>query len=231
MALELYAQLRARWEDEDFQVLVERTASRLNRVPRATTVEEGPIFTNYCREWREKVLPSLLHRRTKKPLSASTRADYAQMLRNKIEPSEQLAIPITDVTSNLIRSFLSPWFMNSPSYYNNLVAVLANVFRHAYRTGKITENPMKDVETDDEPKRDVYVSDDNYVAIIDRLPEEWHRRACDLIFLVSHRPSDVLALRESNIVGNEVQFTAGKNDQDMIIEFEEDDDLDLTSHP
>jgi hypothetical protein len=169
-ALALFAQARVRWDQEDFDVKVARVATRLHRVVRAGS--DGPVFTDYCREWREKVLPSLLHRRTKRPLGMSTRADYARMLRNKIEPSELLSIPITDITSKLLRSFLSPWFMSSPSYYNNLVAILANVFRHAYRTGKITENPMKDVETDDEPKRDVYVPDNDYVAIINQLPEE-----------------------------------------------------------
>ena len=104
VALELYAQLRARWEDEDFQVLVERTASRLNRVPRATAAKDVPIFTNYCRNWREKVLPSLLHRRTKRSLGMSTRADYARILRNRIEPSNLLSIPMTDITCTRLRS-------------------------------------------------------------------------------------------------------------------------------
>ena len=225
-ALEIFAHTRARWEQVNFQKQVERVATRLNRVSRAGNDE--PIFTNYCRDWRENVLPSTLHRRTKKPLSEKTRADYARMLRNQVEPSELLSIPITEITPTLVRQFLSPWFGTSPSHYNNLVAVLGQVFRHAYRTGTINTNPMKDVDGDDEPMRYVYVSDKDYVATVNQLPEEWHRRACDLVYLVSHRPGDVLGLRESNITGNEIHFTARKNDQDMAIEFEPGDDMDLT---
>jgi hypothetical protein len=130
------------------------------------------------------------------------------------------------VTPTVIRRFLSPWFEVSPSYYNNLYAVLSNVLRHAHRTGKIDHNPMRDVDTDEETKRDVYLSDEDYATILEHLPEEWHRRACDLIYLVSHRPDDVLGLLESDIRGNDIHFTADKNDQDMIIRFESGDDLD-----
>jgi len=67
---------------------------------------------------------------------------------------------------------------------------------------------------------------EHYLRITGRL-EEWEARACDLIYLVSHRPSDVLRLRdEAPWVRYEmregrqvvvVSFTATKNEQAIEI--------------
>jgi len=65
---------------------------------------------------------------------------------------------------------------------------------------------------------------EHYLRITGRL-EEWEARACDLIYLVSHRPSDVLRLREEDVAyrlqdGRQVvavSFTATKNGQAVEI--------------
>lgn len=62
----------------------------------------------------------------------------------------------------------------------------------------------------------------DYMAVTALLPEEWHRRVCDLIYLLSHRPGDILRLREIDIKCNEIHFIARKNKQPMVIEMNAD---------
>ena len=81
---------------------------------------------------------------------------------------------------------------------------------------------MDDVKRRGVAPSTTYITDDHYVRIRDALPEEWFKRACDLIYLLSHRPGGVLSLRETDIVDNEICFTTRKTDQDMEIEANSD---------
>lgn len=66
-------------------------------------------------------------------------------------------------------------------------------------------------------RRDVYLPDEHYTATTAQL-QEWQARACDLCYLTSQRPGDVLALEEENIVGDEIHLVQAKTGTAMVIE-------------
>jgi integrase len=73
------------------------------------------------------------------------------------------------------------------------------VFAQAVREGRIDRNPAKEVERLAPPKRETYLPNEAYSRIMAKLPAEWMVRACDLIYLLSERPSDVLGLQDRNV--------------------------------
>jgi hypothetical protein len=87
--------------------------------------------------------------------------------------------------------------------------------------GLIETNPITAIVSRPVMERTVYISDDDYVAVTGKL-ETWQAKACDLLYMVSHRPNDVLSLREDQVIDNEIRFTARKNDVDMAIEMNDD---------
>lgn len=184
-----------------------------------TTVAE------YARRWREKYLPTLL-KRNGKPISEKTRADYSRMIEHQVEPNEIFdALSVGRVTVRDVRGFLSRW-IGSPAYYNYVKAVLSRMFAQAVDEGLLDANPCTDVTRRATARREVVVPMEDYVRITGCL-EEWEARACDLVYLISHRPGDVLRLRdEAPFVSYWVQggrrvvrvsFTAAKNEQAVEI--------------
>ncbi len=63
----------------------------------------------------------------------------------------------------------------------------------------------------------MYLSDTHYAAIPAQLQER-QVRACVLRYLTSQRPGDVLALKEENIVGDEIHLVQAKTGTAMVIE-------------
>jgi len=125
-------------------------------------------------------------------------------------------------SAKLLRKFLSQW-LNNPSYYNYVKAVLSKVLETAVDEGLLERNPATDISNRRVPKRDVYLPDNDYIPIMQKLLEEWHVQTCELIYLVSHNPVDVLLLRDANdIKGNKIHITRSKTEQDVVIEMNED---------
>ncbi len=179
----------------------------------------------YARHWRETHLPHLV-KNNGKPLGEKTRGDYARMLRHEVErhgPFQNIAV--SSASTRDVRQFLSQW-MPSPAYYNYVKAVLSKMFAHAVDEGLLDANPVTGVVRRATARREVVLTRDCYLRITAGL-EDWEARACDLIYLLSHRPSDVLRLRDETpwvrydrrgdadyVV---VSFTAAKNGQAVEI--------------
>ena len=179
----------------------------------------------YARQWRETFLPTLL-KRNGKPVSDKTRGDYARMLHHEVEAHEPFqTVAVGEVRTKDIRQFLAKW-IGSPAYYNYVKAVLSRMLAHAVDEGLLDANPVTDVVRRAVARREVVLPMEHYLRITGCL-EEWEARACDLIYLVSHRPSDVLRLRdEEPFVSYRTQdgrpvvavsFTATKNGQAIEI--------------
>ncbi len=180
---------------------------------------------DYARYWRTTCLPALL-KRNGKPLAAKTRADYTRMLENEVETNEQFRTTGVDsARTRDVRQFLSRWIA-APSYYNYVKAVVSRMFAQAVDEGLLDANPVTEVVRRAVARREVILPMDHYLRITRGL-EAWEARACDLVYLVSHRPSDVLRLRDEapwvrygerdrrQIVT--VALTAMKNDQAVEI--------------
>lgn len=187
----------------------------------------GDVMTvaAYAKQWRERHLPSLL-KRNGKPISEKTRGDYARMLENQVERHDAFhSLAVAAVRTRDVRTFLAGW-IGSPSYYNYVKAVLSRMFAQAVDEGLLEANPIADVVRRAVARREVVCPMADYLKITSSL-EDWETRACDLVYLVSHRPGDVLRLRDEvpwvryemrddrKVVV--ISFTATKNGQEVEI--------------
>lgn len=189
------------------------------------SVQGAPTVADYARYWRGTHLPGLL-KNNGKPISEKTRGDYARMLRNEVEANESFqTLAISAARTRDIRQFLGRW-MSSPAYYNYVKAVLSRLFAHAVDEGLVDANPVTEVVRRAVARRGVVLPREHYLRVTGELAE-WESRACDLVYLISHRPGDVLRLRdEEPWVRYErrdngeyvvVSFTAAKNEQAVEI--------------
>jgi hypothetical protein len=214
-ALTFFRHVQTDWGSEAAEAKAEKIASRVKNVKLST----NPTLTDYCASFRKEKLPTLT-KKNGKPLSKKTRDDYGRMLKNQVENSALLVIPVANVKPSLLRKYLASW-LDAPSHYNYQKAVLSRVMHSAIDDGLIETNPVSAIVNRPVTARTVYMSDDHYISITGNL-EAWQAKACDLLYMISHRPSDVLLLKEDQIVNNEVRFTARKNDVDMVIEMNTD---------
>jgi len=217
-ATDLYWGFRRLWDAERNAKRAEDVADSLELAAKGgdvTTIEA------YTRLWREKHLPTLL-KKNGKPLSEKTRADYAQMLKHQVETNEDFQTrAIGAARTRDVRAFLARW-IGSPAYYNYVKAVLSRMFAQAVDEGLLDVNPCAGVVRRAVARREIVCPMGDYLKITGQMAE-WEARACDLVYLVSHRPSDVLRLRdEAPFVRYEVRdgrkvvvisFTATKNEQ------------------
>ena len=217
-ARELYRVTTITWEDDTLRAQAARIA---NRIRGTANTNKTMTVCAYAAAFRER-LPQL-RKRDGNNLSVKTVSDYTRMLA-RVEKHEAFMVPLVDASVDVCRQFLATWRLINPHYHNYMKALLARMFQSAVDDGLTRSNPVDGVKKTPVPKRNVLIQDGPYVAITENL-EEWEARACDLLFLVSHRPSDVLALTDKNISYYErrgvryvqLTFTPTKNDQPMEI--------------
>lgn len=225
-ALTIYWEFRRQWDAERTNQQADIIADRLQ-----TAVQGGVTVKDYAATWREKHLKKLVTK-DNNLIGKKTQADYERMLRLQVEKHETFeTLAVTGATRKHMRAFLAKWIGN-PKYYNNFKSLLSRMFNDAIAEGLRDENPLADVTRRPVAKRKVYVPMDHYLAITKEL-DEWEAYACDLIYLISHRPGDVLRLKDQApwvTYGRRVDpetgidfdaviisFTATKNDQAMEV--------------
>lgn len=218
----IYWEFKKLWDAQNAPKQAEALADRLELAAKGADVL---TVAGYASKWRETYLPRLL-KRNGKPISEKTRADYSRMVENQVETHEPFqALSVADVRTRNVRAFLARW-IGAPAYYNYLKAVLSRMFAQAVDEGLLDANPISDVVRRATARREVVCPMADYLKITAQL-DEWEARACDLIYLISHRPGDVLRLqdREPWVKYEErdgrkvvvVSFTATKNEQAMEI--------------
>jgi hypothetical protein len=211
-ALVIYWEHRRLWDAKRMDT---RTAIIVSKLQAAINGTDRLTVSGYSQSWRTTILPTLT-KKNGKPLGNKTRADYARMLVNQVENNEIFKdLALTDVTPKVIRIFLGPW-ISSPSFYNYMKSLMSRMLKFALDEGKIDFNPVEQIDRRPVAKRETYISHKDYLAITAKMLD-WESKACDLLYMVSHRPNDVLSLKDSNIYGGIVRFTATKNDVDMEI--------------
>lgn len=221
-ALEIYWAFRRIWDAERANKRAEEISERLELAAKGGDVT---TVADYAKSWREQHLPTLL-KKNGKPISKATREAYTRMLEHQVETYEPFqTLAVGSVHTKEVRQFLARW-MSAPAYYNYVKAVLARMFAQAVDEGLLDSNPVADVTRRAVARREVVCPMADYLKITAHL-EEWEQRACDLAYLVSHRPSDVLALQDKEpTVRYETRdgvdvvalaFTATKNEQAVEI--------------
>ena len=205
-AKRLYAEWWPTWNQARMQKSAEQLASKLIA---AVKDPEGIKVSEYAKAWREIHLPTLLKKKDGKPISDGTRDDYDRMIRRQVEPYEPFTtIPIAGLKVVHLKQFLSKW-IGSPNFYNYMLSLCSRFLQYAVDEGILDTNPASEIERRTVAKRDTYMPDADYVSITGLMAER-DARACDLLFLISHNPQDVLKLREEQVVNGLVKFTRGK---------------------
>ena len=191
-ALAIYWEFRRQWDTERTNRQADIIADRLQ-----IAVQGVVTVMDYATTWRIHRLPVLL-KKNGKPIAAKTRSDYGRMLENQIEKHEEFKnLAIGAARAKHVRAFLARW-IGSPNFYNNMKSLLSRMFEDAIAEALLDTSPMGDVARRPTSRRDVYTPLDHYLGITAEL-EEWEARACDLIYLVSHSPGDVLRLKDSDV--------------------------------
>ncbi len=210
-ALTIYWEFRRAWDTEQLGKKTEVLAEKLDAAaknPARRTVAE------YTTAWRKDRLPTLL-KRNGKPLSPKTRDDYKGMLVNQVETYEPFtSLDIAAIRTKHVRQFLAQW-MDSPSFYNYMKSLLSRVLQFAVDEGLLDANPTSDVQRRPVSKREVYCPMEDYMAITKKMAE-WEARACDLVYLTSHRPGDVLRLQDREPW---VRYATRKNREVVVVSF------------
>ena len=211
-ALQLFDHIRTLWEGEQIK---QQAAAIVGRVSKLSNT---PTLADYAGTWQTDILPT--HRkRSGDPIGKKTRQDY-QRLATKIGNHRQFELPINRIELPTLRQFLNEW-RNAASYYNQLLAVLSLIYQSAIDAGITNLNPMREIRRKPTPKRTEHIDQDAYLQITHHM-HPWQQRACDLVYMISHRPADVLAIQEKDITiltdrTTLIKFQAAKNNQPMEI--------------
>lgn len=192
-ALELYWEFRRMWDAELEEERTEALVAKLETAARSG----GDVLTvaQYAKQWREERLPELLKKRGGKPLSDKTRADYGRILENKVETWDAFKqLPAAGLDVKHLRQYLRRWITN-PNYYNYQTALLSRLCASMVDEGLLDRNPVADVVRQATRRREVLCPMPDYLKITEQLAD-WQARAADLVYLISHRPGDVLRLED-----------------------------------
>lgn len=213
VALDLYREI----------TLLKRDTSDSQRTSVISSFLSERTLADLAKEYRETHLNKAVTRKGR-PLDENTLRTYTNYLKN-IEESPKLQVAIEtfkdpDRGLRILREYLSAW-LNHPKTFNYRLSCLSRLFVYAIDLGIIPRNPCRDIERKSSTDRDVYMTDEHYIAIKTKLTElshEVYARACDWIYLISGRPTDMLGIQEENITEKAVEYFAGKNQQLVNVE-------------
>jgi len=220
-AIRRWTLINETWERELYQWRSEDLANRLTALSTPYDSQGHALLCDYVRTWRKEVLGhsivdgrivwgdcsvlALRGPQQGQPIALPTKRDYATDCQ-QLETSEDAKFFLSDPDAvQKIRRLLSPW-LTTPTHYNGLRNTLNRVYMHAVDDGIVQRNPMVDVRKAVIPKRQVLVPDDAYKEITERLcihkhnrrimDGTWRAKACDLLYMMSQQPIDVLTIKE-----------------------------------
>jgi hypothetical protein len=210
------------WERELYQWSSEDLANRLTALSTPHDPEGQVLLCDYMKTWRQDVLGhsivdgrivwgdckvlALRGPHEGEPIALPTRRDYASDCQ-QIEAAESARFPLSAPDAvQKIRKLLSAW-LQTPTHYNGLRNSINRVYLHAVDEGIVQRNPIVDVRKAVVQKRKVLIPDDAYKAITERLcihkhnrrimDGTWRAKICDLMYMMSQQPIDVLGIKES----------------------------------
>lgn len=190
---------------------------------KAQTFLTGPLLSDLAREYREEHLQHAVNKQGK-PLDANTLRTYENYLEN-FENAPLFKAPVAhfaglDEGPRIVREYLSLW-LQKPKTYNYRLACLSRLFSYAVDKGLLVRNPVDAIHGRTPRKREVYMTDEHYLQITGTLAEEYHEvyaRACDWLYLMSGRPTNMLDVKDEQIHEKEIHYYASKNDNPVVVE-------------
>ena len=123
--------------------------------------------------------------------------------------------PIEALTPQIIAQYRDA--RSAPVRANREIALLSHAFNMAREWG-ITdrENPCRGVKRNKEAPRDVYITDEVWLAVYNEAPADL-RIAMDLAYLTGQRPADVRKMRWSDVDGDYLLVGQGKTSMKLRI--------------
>jgi integrase len=101
---------------------------------------------------------------------------------------------------------------------NREISLLSHIYNVAREWGLITvDNPATGVRKNKEKPRDFYATDEIWNAVYAQAASEL-RDAMDLAYLTGQRPSDVLSMRATDVIGEYLHVAQGKTSKKLRIQ-------------
>jgi hypothetical protein len=247
MAVRRWAILQQMWEQTGNDFEADLLAGSL-AITRPAEAAKRITLKSYLDKWRTTVLGHQLSegsviwgdchvlsqrgRNRGRPVAMATRTDYAADAQQLVASDDCQFFLCDPHVLRKVRKLLSPW-LTKPTHYNGLRNTLSRVFGHAIQDGVIDRNPIPDIQKAVEPKREVLIPDDVYVAITEHLlvhklnrrthDGAWRAKICDLIYMMSQQPIDVFGLKETQINDGggefgEITFSRHKTGVGILLE-------------
>lgn len=184
------------------------------------SINKNGSLSQYIIDYRDNYLPVALNNRGKQMNDGTKRIyrNYFTQINKEIGH-----YPVTDFNQDegarIVRQYLSAWLLK-PKSYNNIKAALSKLFDHIIDLGLITQNPCQAIKNKRTEKRDVYLTDEHYLLITNKmmLEHELYAKAIDWLYIMSGRPTNMLDIKEKQITDRGIEYQATKNDQFVIVE-------------
>lgn len=194
---------------------------------KAHALHAGPLLSDIAHEYRLHQLPNSATKYGV-PLDLRTLKTYENYLKN-FSFAPQFRVPVVvfghpDEGPRIVREYLAHW-INFPKTYNYRLSCLSRLFEYAIEKGIIQRNPTTVIKRRVPKERSVYMTDEHYLAITNKLAEIHHEvyaRVCDWLYLMSGRPSNMLDIQEEQILDDGIHYYATKNKQSVVVEHDTD---------
>lgn len=149
-----------------------------------------------------------------KSLSPKSQEDYSKSI-SKLREARAGTIRLADaklsrVSKRSIRSFLDTY--PSPIAANRHIAVLKAAWNWALQRYDIPDNACQGVELNKEAPRERYVTDDEYITVLNLAPKEL-RQYMELAYLLRARLSEVRALTVDDVSDTHVRLNRLKGSE------------------
>lgn len=189
---------------------------------KAATFVSGQLLSDIATQYRIEQLPIATSKGN--PLDINTKKTYGNYLKN-IHDATCFKVPVSvfddvDEGPRIVREYLSKW-INKPKTYNYRLSCLSRLFAWIVDMGKLVRNPCDPINHRTPTKREVYMTDEHYLLIRDRLTEKFgevYARALDWLYIMSGRPTNMMDVQESHIHEKEIHYYAYKNDSPVIVD-------------
>lgn len=110
---------------------------------------------------------------------------------------------------------------STPNMANRVVSVLRVVFNHALEWGDVDSNPCVGILRHEEAKRDRYISDDEFRALMAHC-SDYMGAIFTMCYLTGQRIGDVLTIKHSDISDAGIAFAQQKTGAKLIVEMTDD---------
>ncbi|MFI8479686.1 tyrosine-type recombinase/integrase [Pseudomonas sp. NPDC078700] len=161
----------------------------------------------------DRVMEHITPRRAKNTIEQySMVAERMKVYLAEFEPSQVLPRHIAQIKMHLA---------DTPAMANRTLSFLRVAFGYALEWGDVDSNPCVGIKPHAENKRDRYITDQEFHAILAQC-SEYMKCVFELTYLTGQRISDVLAIRLSDVSEEGIQFQQKKTGSKVLVSMSPD---------